>query len=57
MESHKSGRVNIVRDQLLGENEYSELQIQILFDDVTLEQCHTVGLNAWEKDEHKMKTI
>ena len=48
---YKTGRVNIVKDQLLGENEYAEFQMQILCDDVSLEQCHTLGLNAWKKDE------
>ena len=43
---YKTGRVNIVKDQLLGENEYAEFQMQILCDDVSLGQCHTLGLNA-----------
>lgn len=52
MESHnKTGSINIVKDQLLGENEYAEFQMQILCDDVSLGQCHTLGLNAWKKDE------
>ena len=38
--------INIVKDQLLGENEYAEFQMQILCDDVSLEQCHILGLNA-----------
>ena len=43
--------INIVKDQLLGENEYAEFQMQILCDDVSLEQCHILGLNAQKKDE------
>ena len=56
MEQHNStGRVNISKDQLLGESEYAELQMQILFGDVTFGQCLTVGLNAWDKAEQQWR--
>ena len=56
MEQHNStGRVNISKDQLLGESEYAELQMQILFDDVTFGQCLTVDLNAWDKVEQQWR--
>jgi hypothetical protein len=32
---NRTGRVNIPKDQLLGEGEYAELQMQILFEDLT----------------------
>ena len=54
IEQHnRTGRVNISKDQLLGEGEYAELQMQILFDDVASVQCLTVGLNAWDKVEQQ----
>ena len=38
MEQHnRTWRVKISKDQWLGEGEYAELQMQILFDDLTLE--------------------
>ena len=56
MEQHNStGRVNISKDQLLGESEYAELQMQILFDDVIFGQCLTVDLNVWDKVEQQWK--
>jgi hypothetical protein len=38
---------------LVGEGEYGELEMYNLFDDVTLEQCLTVVLNAWDKVEQQ----
>ena len=54
MKQHnRPGRVNIPKGQLQGEGEYAELQLQILFDDLTLDQCLTVALNAWDKVEQQ----
>ena len=35
--------INIVKDQLLGDDQYSELRAQIIFDDAILEQYHTIA--------------
>lgn len=35
--------IYIVKDQLLVEGQYAKLKIQILFNDTTLEQCHTIA--------------
>jgi hypothetical protein len=32
--------INIARDRLLGEGQYSELRVRIMFNDTILEQCH-----------------
>ena len=56
MEQHNStGKVNISKDQLLGESEYAELQMQILFGDVTFDQCLTVDLNVWDNDKQQWR--
>lgn len=41
--------INIVKNQLLDEGQYADLQIT----DATLEQCHTAALNAWDKVEQQ----
>ena len=40
---NRTGRVNIPKDQLLGDDQYSELRAQIIFDDAILEQYHTIA--------------
>ena len=41
--------INIVKYQLLGKGQYSELRVQIMFDDAILEQCHTVAVTVLDK--------
>lgn len=43
--------MNTVKDEVLGEGRYSDIQEQIQFDDVTIERCHLVALRAWDKVE------
>ena len=53
MESHnKTGSINIVKDQLLGEGQYADLQRQLEFDDHTFSLC---CLNARAKVEESGK--
>lgn len=40
--------ISIVKDQLLGEGQYSELRVWIMFD-VILEQCCKVAVNVLDK--------
>lgn len=48
--------MDIVKDQLLGEEHYSDIEEQIQFDNATVEQCHLVPLRAWDKVEHRKKS-
>jgi hypothetical protein len=41
--------MNTVKDEVLGEGRYSDIQEQIQFDDVTIERCHLVALRAWDR--------
>jgi hypothetical protein len=43
--------MNITKDQLLGEGCYADLQEQIQFDDVIIEQCCVEVLRAWDMTE------
>ena len=43
--------MNTVKDEVLGEGRYSDIQEQIQFDDTAIEQCHLVALRAWDKVE------
>lgn len=38
-----------MKDQLLGEGRYADLQNQWQFDDSVIIQCTLVGLRAWDK--------
>ena len=44
-------------DQLLGEGDYADVQRQSLYDDHTLDLCHTAALNAWDRIEEVGKKI
>lgn len=44
MNPHNHSRgIDITKEQLLDEGLYAELKAQILFNEVTLEQCHTIA--------------
>lgn len=49
IKQNKARRMDIVKDQLLGEGQYSDLQQQIRFDDAITEQCHFVALRDQDK--------
>jgi hypothetical protein len=44
-----------VKDQLLGEGQYADLQYQMQCDDSIIIQCTLVALTAWDKVEEEGK--
>lgn len=40
-------RINVAKDKLLGKGHYADLE-QLLPDDVTVEQCHSAVLRAYD---------
>ena len=39
----------ISQDQILGEGDYATIERQTVYDDHTLDLCHTAALNAWDR--------
>ena len=39
----------ISQDQILGEGDYSTIGRQAVYDDYTLDLCHSAVLNAWDR--------
>ena len=50
-QQNRTRGIDIVKGQLLGESQYSELRAQIMPDDDILAQWYTIDLSAREKDE------
>ena len=40
---------NVAKDQLLGEDQFANLQRQVQLDDAIVVQSHLVALRAWDK--------
>ena len=50
-QQNRAGGDKYSKRPVLSEAQYSDIQEQIQFDDVTIEQCHMVALRAWDKVE------
>lgn len=48
--------MNMIKDQLLGQGWYSDIQEQIQPDGITVEQYHLAALRAWDKVKEPEKT-
>ena len=45
----KAKRLETSQDQILGEGTYVDPQVQALYDEKILSQCHKAALNAWDR--------
>lgn len=50
-QGNRTRGIDAVSDQLLGEDPYSELRVEMALEDALLEQCRAIALNAWIKVE------
>ena len=49
--------IEISQDQLLGEGEYADIELQSLYDEHTLVLCRMAALNAWDQIEEIGKKL
>ena len=50
-QGNRTRGIDAVSDQLLGEDPYSELRVEMALEDALLELCRAIALNAWIKVE------